>query len=601
MIERMRRYSFVLYHLEYESFLGRLQDLGVLHIERSKAVDSPELRHNQELLAEYNEMQRYLATVPDATDPLRTTSLPTKALYNKIKQAREELDNLKRHLDVLKKQIHDLEPWGHFDYALAQSLKAKGIGIEFRSCLKNHFKAEWEENYCISRVSERSGVLYFVMLYTGEKPGLEADVFSFHQHSLQEYDNQFKETEEKLKGVHEFLSSNKALAIELFSNELERLSHTYDYEEALELADNEASDHLKLLHGWVPASKEAALLDYLKTSSVVWFASDATLEENPPILLKNNAFNRLYETISKMYMLPLYNEFDLTPFFAPFFMLFFGFCNADIAYGIVIVLLGIFLKKKAKNENVKVFMNLVITFGVAAFIMGILFGSILGFDTGGIPGLKNLILTKGETKNDQIFNLALLIGAIQILFGVLLNTIKQVVQAGFRYGLAPFGTFLFILALAVLGSTQLDVQPPSVVLKTAQYVLYAGLALIMLFNNPKKNIVINILGGIWVLYNVVTGFFGDILSYIRLFALGVSGAILGFVVNEIGKTILGENPNIISYIIFPIFLLLGHSLNLALSSLGAFVHPMRLTFVEFFKNAGFNGPGLAYKPFGKQK
>jgi len=600
VIERMRRYSFVLYHLEYESFLSSLQSLGVLHIERSKTVDSPGLRQNQELLSEYNEMLRYLASVSDAKDPLTTTSLPTKALYNKIMQAREEQENLKRHLDILRKQIHDLEPWGHFNYGLVETLKSKGIGIEFRSCLKNHFKTEWEENYTITRVSERSGVLYFVVMYKGEKPAIEADFFSFHQHTLQEYENQLKETEEKLHGVHEFLANNKTLAIDLFTRELERISQNYEYEEALELADNEASDHLKLLHGWVPVSREAALLEYLKTSSVVWFASDATLEENPPILLKNNAFTRLYETISKMYMLPLYNELDLTPFFAPFFMLFFGFCNADMAYGIVIVLLALFLKKKAKNQNMKVFMNMVITFGVAAFVMGVLFGSLLGYDTAGIPGLKNLILTRGETKNDQIFNLALLIGAIQILFGVLLNTIKQIIQSGFRYGLAPFGTFLFILALAILGSTQLGVEP-SALHSYAKYVLYVGLALIMLFNNPKKNIVINILGGIWVLYNVVTGFFGDILSYIRLFALGVSGAILGFVVNEIGKTILGEHPNIISYIIFPIFLILGHSLNLALSSLGAFVHPMRLTFVEFFKNAGFNGPGLEYKPFGKQK
>ncbi|MEF3694448.1 MAG: V-type ATPase 116kDa subunit family protein, partial [Candidatus Cloacimonadota bacterium] len=586
----MRRYSFVLYHLEYESFLGSLQDLGVLHIERSKEVDSPGLRQNQQILTEYNEMLRYLASVSDTDDPIKTTSLPTKALYNKIMQAREEQDNLKRHLDVLRKQIHDLEPWGYFDYKLVETLKAKGIGVDFRSCLKNHFKEEWEESYSITRITERSGVQYFVLLYSGEKPQIEADIFSFHQHSLQEYKNQYKVTEEKLQGVHEYLVNNKALAIELFTKELERVSRSYEYEEALELADNEASDHLKLLHGWVPASKETALLDYLKNSSVVWFASDATLEENPPILLKNNAFNRLYETISKMYMLPLYNEFDLTPFFAPFFMLFFGFCNADIAYGLVIILLALFLKKKAKNQSMRVFMNMVITFGVASFVMGILFGSFLGYDTVGIPGLKDMILTKGETKNDQIFNLALLIGAIQILFGVMINTIKQIVQSGFKYGLAPFGTFLFLLALAILGSTQLGVEP-SALHSYAKYPLYVGLALILLFNNPKKNVVINVLGGLWLLYNVVTGFFGDILSYIRLFALGVSSAILGFVINEIGKTILGEHPGVISYIIFPIFMLLGHTLNLALGSLGAFVHPMRLTFVEFFKNAGFNGPG----------
>ena len=101
------------------------------------------------------------------------------------------------------------------------------------------------------------------------------------------------------------------------------------------------------------------------------------------------------------------------------------------------------------------------------------------------------------------------------------------------------------------------------------------------------------------LYGVITGFFGDILSYIRLFALGVSSAILGFVMNSIGQQFL--SIKIIGPVIFFIFMVVGHSLNIALSALSGFVHPLRLTFVEFFKNAGFNGPGLEYKPFGKTK
>jgi len=132
-----------------------------------------------------------------------------------------------------------------------------------------------------------------------------------------------------------------------------------------------------------------------------------------------------------------------------------------------------------------------------------------------------------------------------------------------------------------------------------RFPMFAGLALLLLFNQPGKNPIINVLGGLWLLYNVITGFFGDILSYIRLFALGVSSAILGFVINSIGSQMLGIP--IIGPVIFFVFMLLGHALNIALGALSGFVHPMRLTFVEFFKNADFQGPGIQYKPFGNKQ
>jgi V/A-type H+-transporting ATPase subunit I len=123
---------------------------------------------------------------------------------------------------------------------------------------------------------------------------------------------------------------------------------------------------------------------------------------------------------------------------------------------------------------------------------------------------------------------------------------------------------------------------------------------VLFFNDPKSNIITRFGKGIWDIYSTVTGVFGDLLSYIRLFALGLSSAILGFVINDIGLQILGSS-RILGPVFFGIFLVLGHTLNILISSLGSFVHPMRLTFVEFYKNAGFKGGGEPYKPFSIQK
>ena len=195
-----------------------------------------------------------------------------------------------------------------------------------------------------------------------------------------------------------------------------------------------------------------------------------------------------------MYMLPHYNEFDLTPFFAPFFMLFFGFCNADLAYGLVFIALGIILRYKAKNQAAKKVMDLVIMFGVSSVIMGLVMGTMLAYD------LKETFLNPAVLvrNNDQIFNLALLLGVIQILFGVGINVVKKTVQFGWKHSLAPLGTFLFIASLAVLGSEMLKADI-SAIKPILPYTLYGGLALMMLFNQPGKNPIINILSGLWLL------------------------------------------------------------------------------------------------------
>lgn len=592
MIEKMKKYSFVLYHLDYQDFLAQLQNLGMVHIIRSTDETTDELQQNQEMISQYAESIKFLSKFQDER-PKGSTNLPTKALLNQINKARSEKDSLLRQRDGFIKQIKDLEPWGHFDYDLVQRLKANGIGVEFYHCLKNHFKAEWVEEYTVSVVAERSGSVYFVLLYTGDKPVIEADTFSFHSHTLQELETELKQVKDQLEAIDGFFADNAQIATEMFSREIARLTTMYDFEDATLQGVSEAEDHVRVLSGWIPVSREDGLIEFVKQQNVIHFASEAKMEDNPPIRLRNNWFSRLFEPITKMYMLPKYNEFDLTPFFAPFFMLFFGFCNADIAYGIILVLITLALRLKIKDQTIRGFLTLITLFGVSSIIMGWVMGTILGFDMKEIPSLGEKILVRDT---NQIFNLGLLLGVIQILFGIAIATVKKMRQAGLMNGLSSIGTFFFIGTLAVYGAQQLGTDI-SAVQPYLKYPMLVGLALILLFNQPGKNPLVNVAGGLWVLYNMVTGFFGDILSYIRLFALGVSSGILGFVINSIGSQMLGIP--IAGPVVYVIFLIAGHSLNLALGALSGFVHPLRLTFVEFFKNAEYVGPGIEYKPFSK--
>ena len=129
-------------------------------------------------------------------------------------------------------------------------------------------------------------------------------------------------------------------------------------------------------------------------------------------------------------------------------------------------------------------------------------------------------------------------------------------------------------------------------------VLVVSGIMILFLNNLYRNVLTNFGIGLWNTYNMGTGLLGDLLSYIRLFALGISSAILGLVFNTMALSMSGNIP-VLSIIIMVFILAFGHSINLFMSGLGSFVHPLRLTFVEFYKNAGFSGGGTKYNPFRK--
>ena len=109
----------------------------------------------------------------------------------------------------------------------------------------------------------------------------------------------------------------------------------------------------------------------------------------------------------------------------------------------------------------------------------------------------------------------------------------------------------------------------------------------------------NIGMGLWDTYNMITGLVGDVLSYIRLYALGLAGSMLGMAFNDMGVMILGDSPNIGKWLGFLLLVIFGHTLNIAMCALGAFVHPLRLNFLEFFKNAGYEAAGRNYNPLKK--
>lgn len=244
----------------------------------------------------------------------------------------------------------------------------------------------------------------------------------------------------------------------------------------------------------------------------------------------------------------------------------------------------------------KPILTLIQILGASTFFCGLLTGTFFGFNIYGnnIPFFQKMrdILF---LDNQWMFNFSLILGAIQIIFGMFLKAYNKYIQFGFKYSLSTIGWIIVLISTAI-GYFAKDVLPMDGTLYLC--LISVGAALIFLINSPGKNIFLNIGLGLWDSYNMVTGLLGDILSYVRLFALGLSGGILAGVFNSLAVGMSPDNV-ILGPIVMVLIFFIGHSINMFMNILGAMVHPMRLTFVEFFKNSGYEGGGKEYKPFKK--
>ena len=446
--------------------------------------------------------------------------------------------------------------------------------------------------------------MYFVLIENGfEEIDISAEEFRFPKHSLSELRTLLDEAHQKLQEIEKHFDEFAATSVPALEKYKNQLIQDVEYVKARYHTMQEAEDRLMIIEGWVPENKKEQIDQYLEKSEIVHITSEADPEEKVPIMLKNKGFSSKFEVLGELYSLPKYNELDLTPFFAPFYTLFFGFCLGDAGYGLLIAIATLFARKKVQKE-LKPVVSLVFYLGLATIFFGLIGGTFFGINLydSNLPvysSLQKYFEAEGTDINNLLFYLSLILGGVQIVFGMILKAINEIIQFGWKLALGTIGWIFLILGSVTIYSLKEFTGIEMEVLQPVYYVVLGISGLLILFlNNLKRNILMNLGVGLWNSYNMITGVIGDLLSYIRLFALGISSAILGFVFNSLAVSMSGDIP-VLSIVIMVIILVIGHSINLFMSGLGSFVHPMRLTFVEFYKNAGFAGGGKKYNPFRK--
>ena len=591
MIVPMYKYSFLVYHKERDAFMKQLMDVGAVEVV-SKGV--PEDEYAQRMTSIIKDAKRVFEKAKQRLKDIKGTArenieLPRPRL-NQVLALEKEMETLQHEVDGYTDELKLLEPWGEFNWREVRQLEEIGA-FQMRFCRhpQNKFDKKWYEDFPIEVVHFDKGFIYFIIFQKDEDAELPVVPMALPQVSYHDLKNKINACEKRIGEINHLLD----YYAERYITDLEEGIVKAQDDLALHVAGLHTSDldesKLVWVEGWCPETKKEKLQQYLDSNQIVAIEHEPEDDETPPVLLKNNKFAELFEPIGNMFSLPHYSEIDLTVYFAPFFMLFFGFCMGDFGYGLVIVLIASLLKFKIKGDNQK-YLTLLQLFGASTIVIGAISGTFFGVplaEESRFLAYKNYFLDQ-----DQLFQTALYVGFVQIVFGMMVKVYKQVKFFGWLYAMNTLGWI--ILSFSIL-----DLYILKMATAVSGITAIIGLALIVLFGSPKDGWLKSIGLGLADLYNI-TGVAGDLLSYIRLFALGASSAILGLVINQIALSAQSAF-NGWGIIITVVFLVVGHTANMMLAGLSAFVHPMRLTFVEFYKNVGFIGGGKPFAPLKRSK
>ena len=615
MITKMTKYSFVLLTGEKEGFLEQLQELGVVDISRSvKPVD----QDSSEMLAKATKAKKtieFLAGIDYTKDAdyeaiSKTTTHIEGSPVEYVDGCKARISVLESDLANTLKQVSARYPWGEFDKAALDGLADLGYKVRYYSVDEKRFDPQWAELYPLQVVSNHNKKVWFVTVSPKD------EVYSFPVQETASPEGTAAQADAEVADIKSEIVKCKA-----------GLMNAKDYIPAIKescnsdlveldryLADNAAvgaaEDMLTVFTGFAPAENDTELVEAFEKMGILYIKEDAVQEDNPPIKLKNNWFTRQFEVFTEMYGMPVYTEFDPTPIVAPFYLLFFAMCMGDAGYGIILLLFGLLLNKGILKVGMFDGLgNIISLLGAGTILVGTVLGTFFGtslFDAAWVPQWLKSCMIVGDIEIPSIgvlniqMILAMGIGIFHICLAMTVKAICYTKRFGIKENIATWGWLLLIVGgvvLALLGVGKI-LSPEAMKWAVIAVGGISALA-IYIFNTPGRNPLVNIGAGLWDTYNMATGILGDVLSYLRLFALGLAGGMLGQAFNNLAISVKGDSP--VTWLPFVLILVIGHVMNIMLSGLGAFVHPMRLTFMEYFKNAGYEGKGAAYNPLTTNK
>ncbi len=603
MIASMLKIDLLLHQSDQMEVLEELRQLGVVHIEMEKTSPSAAIESLEQDTSLLKHAVSILASAEQETNEGKPQK-PQEALKTcqEIIEVDNTLQSSLKKLEQIEKDIAKAKFWGLTSKKLLDTLGDRVAILPYQ--VKNRLFDQYDFSAIPYTIVERNTQdTAFLIVDDGNIKRPPFDPVELPDDGVEELTQKKNKLTEKVTALKARIKPLLAYKDTLQSTLTEKEGLLQNYV-AINSSKSFKEGEIIWLQGWLPKTTLQEVSQYLEKQNRTWSYRSPEPGEDIPVKLINDRYSKIFEPITNIFQLPHYFELDLTPFIAVFYPIFFAYCLGDAGYGVILLGLSIYSYftwfRSSKNLAV-----LGVILGVLTTFMGIVkSGSIFGMPIldQSHPFLQFfapfVLIPDDQSFVFNAFNVAIMIGVVQVICGILIAIVKAYQQDGGKAALSPVGKLIIIISalMAFLYHMQ-GVEALAAVADYVPWLILFGILLFILFNPHHEGIGQKIGHGLLPTFFIFTNMLGDILSYVRLFALGVASSVLGLVVNQIGMQIM--SGGLFSLLLGIVFLIFGHSLNMALATLGAFVHPLRLTFVEFYNNAHFEGGGRPFQPLTK--
>jgi len=642
-VAAMAKFMVVSHRCEAAELLESLQREGICQIlnadQATVSKDWPDLgrggekpRDIEELLARLSKSISFLKGLGKSSGGLASVLAPrtiideqtygrvildkkAMELVSQAEQTQSAIEKLKTDLENLNVRLEELKPWQGLQTPIEQLGQLKHTAC-WAGLVPAHRLEQLQEDTAelgaaiqqVGTTGDKYACIIVCMKETAEQVQKILRSSEFEQanlggitgmmaNTIETINTRIRETREQLN-----IEYNKAteLAENLLTPEIlhDHYANLLTREQTRQTAP--ATEQTVILEGWVKTRDYTHLEKIVSSFKASTISRIAPAEgEDIPVEIENSRFIRPFEVITRLYGMPQVVDVDPTIFIAPFFALFFGMCLGDAGYGLVMIAAMALLIRKMQGDT-KLLWMLGICSG-AAVVFGALtggwFGDAVQQFAPAISPLKNrMMLFDPLEKPELLLILALLLGYIQLMAGLLIAFGHNLRRKDFIAALCDQLTWLVMLnSIVILGLSKAGIVPVGIGGLCGKLAIIPAI-MIFLFSNRRGGWGGRLGMGFYNLFSSVF-YMGDVLSYLRLMALCMVGAGMGMAVNLIAKIAL-DLPYVGILVAIAVFIG-GHGFNLALSVLGAFVHTMRLQYVEFFPKF-FAGGGRAFEPLSKE-
>ncbi|MFA6731117.1 MAG: ATPase [Sphaerochaeta sp.] len=605
MIVPMKKAYVVVQEHNSRSMLRDLRKAGLLHIV-TETVQNEQLESLAKAYDRMSQTRSVIADLQDKKQKIGQQAVSDEAFAEILERYTGLLDSRKEHEQNLvhfKSQAEVLKGWGDFDPEDLRYLRQKGLELFFYTIGKKDL-AKLDASISYIQLAPVAGMEAIATIGSPLPAEISASQLHVPEYGLNALLERIKQTESALASIQDSLRQGGTY-LDAFSHQMKRMEMAMRFEQVG--AHLEGGEDLAWIEGYLPEPKSEAFMSYAHDHGWAYLLEPVGEEDNPPTLVEyRKGFGIIKPVFDILGTVPGYRENDISTWFLLFFTLFFAMIIGDAGYGLVFLLAAIGLHAKARKANTLVMLIYVLS--IATIVWGSLTGTWFGSKQIllSLPLLQSLVipsisnypelfgLTAVESQN-QVMELCFIIGTIQLSLACILNVVHKIREKNLSF-LADIGWLIDILALYFVVLQLVVGQPTNISVVFALVGL--GFLLVVVFGAQGPGIsfgkgLASGLGGFFTTFLNTISAFSNIMSYIRLFAVGMASVAIAQSFNSMAGGMMSGFAMVAGILV----LVIGHSLNLVMGLLSVVVHGVRLNLLEFSGQLGMEWTGIAYEPF----